>query len=275
MKPSVTFFRPTILLARRDMPVDFDGLADIYDSTRSAAPELVNRVAKGVRELLGKGSTLLDIGVGTGRFLIPITKLQINCYGLDISGKMLLNARAKGAVYLVRGDACSPPFRDDSFDGTMMVNLLHLVRDWKRLLHEAARVSRKFVISLDVKPDDRDPIRLFKDIIRQRKIEEHQLAPRENELAEICPPDSIITLGEYEERMDREEVFSALMRRSYSFQTEMDEELNRQCVVELESRLKGDPIISRRELELLVWKPVTISEFVERNTFCYPHRTTF
>jgi len=48
---------------------------------------------------------------------------------------------------LLIGSVCSLPFRDDSFDVTISVGLLHL-KDWKVALREMSRVTRKLFVSV-------------------------------------------------------------------------------------------------------------------------------
>jgi ubiquinone/menaquinone biosynthesis C-methylase UbiE len=119
-------------------------LAGEYDATRAipgggeaAVPGLLaERIrALGVRRLL-------EIGVGTGRFSVPLAAAGIPVTGLDRSPEMLAVLRAKEGgrrLPAVRGDALALPFRR-AFDGVLFSHFLHLVDDRAALAAELRRV---------------------------------------------------------------------------------------------------------------------------------------
>src|SRR5438128_2316978 len=84
--------------------LSFDRVAAIYDETRSLAPRAMARVlAALVDELHGK--RVLEIGVGTGRYAVPLQKSGIRVIGVDISRKMVEIGLAKGLRDVVFADA--------------------------------------------------------------------------------------------------------------------------------------------------------------------------
>ena len=74
------------------MTSSFDAWADVYDSVYSYLsadiPFYVNAACEA-------GSTVLELGCGTGRITIPIAESGINIIGLDSSNPMLEIARRK------------------------------------------------------------------------------------------------------------------------------------------------------------------------------------
>lgn len=79
----------------------------------------------------------IEIGVGTGRFAIP---LGIR-YGVDPSRPMLQLARARGLeVAVAVGEAL--PFLNSSFDATLMVTTVCFLADTKLAFLEARRILR-------------------------------------------------------------------------------------------------------------------------------------
>ncbi|EQD76124.1 Methyltransferase type 11 domain protein, partial [mine drainage metagenome] len=68
--------------------------------------------------------------------------------GVDLSIKMMERAKDKGIENLVIGDARKLPFLDKTFDTSTSVHVFHLVNDRRQMMLEAARVSRKFIMSL-------------------------------------------------------------------------------------------------------------------------------
>lgn len=119
-------------------------MADVYDATRAipgggeaAVPGLL---ADRLRAL--GVSRLLEIGVGTGRFAVPLAEAGIRVAGLDRSAEMLAVLRRKpGAARcpVARGDALALPFRR-AFDGVLFSHFLHLLDDRSSFAAELARV---------------------------------------------------------------------------------------------------------------------------------------
>jgi SAM-dependent methyltransferase len=123
--------------------IKFDRAADYYDATR-ALPDAVVRALTDqlVPELTGRGP-ILEVGVGTGRWAVPLTAAGIDVTGIDLSMPMLLKLREKSdGVGSAVSDACSLPFRDDAFGATYACHLLHLIPNWSDAVREMVRVTR-------------------------------------------------------------------------------------------------------------------------------------
>ena len=87
------------------------GLAHGYEAERTGGPEWPREQAIVERflGLLPRGVTLLDVPVGTGRFLPFYKACDLRVTGLDISLDMLAKARSKAAalgldIALAKGD---------------------------------------------------------------------------------------------------------------------------------------------------------------------------
>lgn len=95
--------------------------------------------------LVKPGSRVLDIGVGYGRFAIPLShRRKVWVVGFDISDSMLARAWANsgGMVELVRGDAHWLPFRGGSFDAAYSIATLYYLARWDRVIREVSRVLK-------------------------------------------------------------------------------------------------------------------------------------
>lgn len=90
-----------------------------------------------LRELVPETGTGLEIGVGSGRFAAPLG----TTYGIDPSRELLTLAQERG-VCVAQANGETLPFRDGTFDYTLLVTVVCFVRDLPRLLREAARVVR-------------------------------------------------------------------------------------------------------------------------------------
>jgi ubiquinone/menaquinone biosynthesis C-methylase UbiE len=93
------------------------------------------------------GETVLDIGCGQGRFLLPVATNKHGgvVVGCDIASGVMeglssaIQSRSLPAVLLV-ADACSLPFLDRSFDLVMANHMLYHADDIGQAVREAARV---------------------------------------------------------------------------------------------------------------------------------------
>jgi len=254
------------------MSFDFDRIAEDFDSTRSFDPRLIDTVADAIRAVLGPRASVLDIGCGTGRFLLPFTRKDIRAVGIDISKKMLVKAKGKGLDDIVRGEASHLPFKDDGFDAAFMSSVLHLLADWKGALKEACRVSRRAVISLDSGIDRNDnPHDMFKAIMRKKGLVVPQMGPYESELCDACHPDRRIPLLPFVETRDRGELLAAFEKRTFTYQAGLTPEQNRECLRELSRILTDEKIDIRWKPALIVWEPEKLETDIEKATFCYPH----
>jgi ubiquinone/menaquinone biosynthesis C-methylase UbiE len=252
------------------MKIDYDRMAEVFDATRSQDPRLLNSVALGISAIAGEGEKVLDIGTGTGRFLTPLAKVGIDAYGLDISKNMLRKARAKELVNLIQGDATKLPFSDRSFKASLVTNVLHLVTGWKALMLEASRVSDRAVIAVDLGRDEENPTETFKSIMKEKGLTPPKAGPLESELAKICAPECRIKLGEYEERTTKKELLSNFGMKTYTWQSELTDEENRQCMEEFGRRC-AEEIVIPQTVTLIVWNPERLRERIPGVTFSYPH----
>jgi ubiquinone/menaquinone biosynthesis C-methylase UbiE len=111
--------------------VDYSQIADVYDAARRPdKPHVewwVNRLAEAGE--LGPGKWLLDLGCGTGRWVILLVeRTGCGAVGVDHSPEMLAKARAKdaeGRVKWALGDVCVPPVLNESFDCALMSLMVH------------------------------------------------------------------------------------------------------------------------------------------------------
>ncbi|OHD54988.1 MAG: methyltransferase type 11 [Spirochaetes bacterium GWF1_51_8] len=99
-------------------------------------PQYINEL-NAVRELVPLGGEGLEIGVGTGRFAVP---LEIR-YGIDPSATMLETAREKGIITTL-GVAEHLPYDSSRFDFTLMVTTICFVDDPLHALLEAKKVLK-------------------------------------------------------------------------------------------------------------------------------------
>ena len=90
---------------------------------------------------------VLDIGCGFGIHEPSLAKLADQVVAIDISPEFIKEARRRfsRAKYLI-ADAENLPFKDASFDLSLLIVVLHHVRDDERALAEASRTSRLTIL---------------------------------------------------------------------------------------------------------------------------------
>jgi len=111
---------------------------------------------------LEKGSKILEIGGGTGRYSLPLLKQGYKLYELDLSKESLdslkqlskefgLASMLEGII-LATGDKI--PLRKCSFDAAICIHLLHHVPDIKKVVNEMSKVVREggTVVCLEPNP---------------------------------------------------------------------------------------------------------------------------
>jgi ubiquinone/menaquinone biosynthesis C-methylase UbiE len=96
-------------------------------------------------QILPHGFRILDVGCGDGLIasLIREKRSDIQLRGMDVL------VRERTHIPVERFNGKTIPYKDDSFDGVMFVDVLHHTRDPMTLLREATRVARKTVVIKD------------------------------------------------------------------------------------------------------------------------------
>jgi len=127
-----------------------------FDHTRFGGPvgELVGRrEAESIARFAGPltGRTVLDVGTGTGRIALFLTRAGASVTGLDASKEMLKVARerasaAHAAIHFVAGDAHALNFPDRSFDVVVSSRVLMHTPRWQACIDEMCRVARSRVV---------------------------------------------------------------------------------------------------------------------------------
>ncbi|MEA1906253.1 MAG: methyltransferase domain-containing protein [Euryarchaeota archaeon] len=110
----------------------------------------ISRRAETMAKLAGLdgGSTVLEVGCGTGIYTVHWIKSSGMLCGLDISRGMLVRLREKikktdsEDLFTIEGDSEHLPFRNRCFDAVMSVNMVEHLDDVPAALREMRRVCR-------------------------------------------------------------------------------------------------------------------------------------
>ncbi|MCI0551191.1 MAG: class I SAM-dependent methyltransferase [Anaerolineae bacterium] len=124
-------------------PVNYDVIAPKYDARYAQNP--LAGVSRELRELVTKSQArdVLEVGCGTGHWVIELHPLVRRIVGLDFSFGMLEQARAQNdTLLLTNGDANHLPFPSARFDLVLSINALQHYTDQRAFITEARRILR-------------------------------------------------------------------------------------------------------------------------------------
>ncbi|MBM7599848.1 ubiquinone/menaquinone biosynthesis C-methylase UbiE [Virgibacillus halotolerans] len=99
-----------------------------------------------IEKHLAKGSNILDIGCGDGYGSFKLQQSEYDVTGMDISSEMIGMAEKRLAtepITFLQGDVNDLPFKDESFDGMMAINVLEWTESPAEGLEELIRVVKK------------------------------------------------------------------------------------------------------------------------------------
>ncbi len=141
-------FRPGRPLNKQEMAGKYTGdAATGYDAQRIGTPkwEFEQRC---VEVMLPACATVLDVPVGSGRFLDLYRARGIAATGMDISADMLAEAAKKAPAVLMQGDIFTHAF-PEPFDCVVCVRFLNwfAAPDLARVVAKLAELTRRYVLA--------------------------------------------------------------------------------------------------------------------------------
>jgi len=131
----------------------FDKFSKNYENfafKQSLGTNYLNRIERDFileSVLVRKGQKVLDIGVGTGRNAALLLDKGAIVEGIDISKRMMSEAKKKlknERVNFTLADASKRiPFKNNTFDHVICIRVLKYMPLWKNLINEVSRVLKK------------------------------------------------------------------------------------------------------------------------------------
>lgn len=110
-----------------------------------------------------KQGKLLDIGCGTGKFILEMKKRGFKTYGVDISSRACRLARKKGLNNIYQSELEKQKFPDNYFDAITLWHVFEHLHHPDSTLDEIHRIIKKDgVLILEVPNIDSLPFRIFK-----------------------------------------------------------------------------------------------------------------
>ncbi|MCK5548306.1 MAG: methyltransferase domain-containing protein [Thermoplasmata archaeon] len=218
------------------MTTSFDRVAEIYDRTRSHPPHVMNRITEVLKEELEGSGRVLDAGAGTGRFACPLQDKGLDIVAADVSEKMLAKAREKGTKHTVIADARALPFKDSSFDATLSIHLLHLVKEWESALREILRVTRVHLLTITYENTDpkANPYGLYRDMLMKHGYSYDHPGFAEPRLKETIEPVKTRFIISYENKAS--ESIGFLRDKVFAVQWNVPDEPHEKAMAELKRK---------------------------------------
>src|SRR5438132_2470012 len=243
--------------------LSFDRVATIYDETRSLAPRAMARLlAVLVDELHRK--RVLEIGVGTGRYAVPLQKSGIRVVGVDISRPMVEFGLAKGLRDVVFAEGAHLPFAPRSFDVATTNHVLHLVANWREVFAEIVRVTREMYFTVIERSQRVDSIqRDYDDLLREAGYEFHHPGIHERDLPSLVKPDMVIPVGPFHETVPADTLLKEFAGRAYSGQWDVPEPIHREAIARLRQQWGGKDYSRSYALEVTFWRIDRIPELAK------------
>src|SRR5256886_6648422 len=250
---------------RRTVPgrLSFDRVATIYDETRSLAPRAMARLlAVLVDEFHRK--RVLEIGVGTGRYAVPLQKSGIRVVGVDISRPMVEFGLAKGLRDVVFAEGAHLPFARHSFDIATTNHVLHLIANWRQVFAEIVRVTRELYFTVIERSQRVDSIqRDYDALLREAGYEYHHPGIHERDLPDLVKPDIVIPVGPFHETIPADILLEEFAGRAYSGQWEVPEPIHREAIARLRYQWSGKEYERSYNLEVTFWRIDRIPELAK------------
>jgi len=124
----------------KNIEFSFDKIVKQYARYREIHPGVLRNLLIKVN----KDSKVLEIGCGTGNYIIALNSLTgCQSWGIDISEEMLSTAKTRSnSVCFKLSQATSLDFLDEFFDFVFSVNVIHHIKDHRRYYEEAYKVLK-------------------------------------------------------------------------------------------------------------------------------------
>jgi SAM-dependent methyltransferase len=241
-------------------PYVFNSIAQVYDTTRSLPQDVMGQVVEALFRKLDGSDGILEVGVGTGRFAVPLSKLGLNVLGIDLAVEMMAKAQAKGFDQLVRASATELPFRDHGFDAVLMIHVLHLIPDWRKALAEAGRVARGSLFTVATERERyHEPRAIYEKRLEELGYGKAFLGLHERKLATVLKPDDVWPVCEYEETLATDDLIGAIGRREFSWATRMPDDLHDRVIREIREKCGGTMDTVFQSMKIYRWEAGRLS----------------
>jgi len=222
----------------------------------------MQQIMDAMQEMLRNHNTVLDVGVGTGRFACALNERGFNVVGADVSAPMMIKAKEKGLTNVIRADARKLPFQDRAFDSVLMVHLLlHLVDDWAGVVREVGRVARLGVMSL---VGSSSGFRIRQSYLKLREEMGYPLRrfnEAEEGLRKLVAPAEIKIVGEFNSGVKADAAITSLEKGDFAISWDLPKDIHGKIIGKLKSEYGGKVFTRTDTFQIAAWKPEQLQRF--------------
>ena len=153
---------------------------------------------------------------------------------------------------LLLGDAKGKiPFKDDSFDAALVVHVLHLIDDWKSVVHELARVSRRYVVTVFSQTEGINPRDRYAGLRRDFGFPlNHDDQSWKSALSQA----RIVQVYDQLEEIDGDESIVYLQNRGSSVTWDVPDMIHEKIMAHLKGELQGKALRRRAIMKIGLWE---------------------
>jgi ubiquinone/menaquinone biosynthesis C-methylase UbiE len=253
-----------------NIATQFDRISQIYDETRKPLKE---EALNKIKDILLRDDcrSIIEVGVGTGRVAKPLQETGFEIVGLDVSKGMLLKARDKEVLRLIRADADYLSIKEKSFDAAILAHVLQIFENPAEVFGKIVGVVKKDVIALVRKRDDTlanhisgdSMMSVMRQIFEQVSADMECELPRgarewrrkETEFLAAFPPTELITIQDELIETTIDERLSFFEKRPFRYCLEVPDEVFHEIIQEVRSSLDTKRKIQyRRAEQMAIWK---------------------
>ena len=232
----------------KDMPDGFDQFASQFDARRGKAREDEIRA---LHDLLYSEDTVLDVGGGTGRYAAPLSALGHRMTVIDRSRGMLMEA-SKKVLLCVQGDTAWLPFKNEAFDAVLFVEMLHLVEDWTKAIHEMGRVTPGPIAAV-VREREPDHRRIYLETRAEMGMSTGRLDEGVLALCRMLSPSVTREVWKTEERVDLEERIRLLESQATQLGEPVHPEVARTAVAKIVEAYGSSMVTQTETVKVAMW----------------------
>jgi ubiquinone/menaquinone biosynthesis C-methylase UbiE len=253
-----------------DIAMQFDRISQVYDETRDPLKE---KALNKIKDILLRDDccSIIEVGVGTGRVAKPLQERGFEIVGLDLSKGMLLKAREKRVLKLIRADANCLPIKEKSFDAAILAHVLQIFENPAEVFGKIVDVVKKDMIAFVRKRDDTldnhvsgdGMMSVMRQIFEQASAKMECALPahagdwhrKETTFLAALPPTELITIQDELIETTLDEGLSFFEKRPFRYCLEVPDEVFHKIIQEARSSLDTKKKIHYRRVEqMAIWK---------------------
>jgi hypothetical protein len=133
--------------------------------------------------------------------------------------------------------------------------VLHQLKYWKPAVHEIARVSKQFVLSVvEGTEAKKNPRRQYMELRREFGYPLDRFEEGEEGLRQYAKPMRVLTVWETEEEADAKETIDYLQKKQSSVTWGLPQEIHNKIIQKLSEQFGGTLIKRKSRIELATWQ---------------------